>query len=102
MYQQLMTSNPPKFPATFSPNYFSSIAAGPGTAKPLNSTDPMDDGKTIVTSSELSAEDRIFTEEVWYKGSKYAAGDWIHLANPDDPMRPIVGQIFKTWISDGG
>src|ERR1700742_4606027 len=98
MYQQLMTSNPPPTPATFSPIYFSSVPAGPGTAKPLHSADStIEDG---VTTFRISSKDRTFTEEVEYKGMNYTIGDWVHLANPDDPSRPIVAQIFKTWTSD--
>jgi hypothetical protein len=24
-------------------------------------------------------------------------GDWIHLLNPDDPSKPVIGQIWKTY-----
>ena len=26
--------------------------------------------------------------------------DWLHLSNPDDPSRPIIGQVFKCYISE--
>ena len=39
-------------------------------------------------------------EEVNYKGWKLKLGDWVHLSNPDDPSKPIVGQVFKCWTSE--
>ncbi|WFC99085.1 hypothetical protein MYAM1_001822 [Malassezia yamatoensis] len=31
----------------------------------------------------------------WFKGREYHIGDWVHLMNPVDPSRPIIGQIFR-------
>jgi len=44
--------------------------------------------------------DRTFVEEVNYKGWTVNLGDWVHLSNPDDPSKPIVGQVFKCWTSE--
>jgi len=30
------------------------------------------------------------------------SGDYIHLINPDDASRPIVGQIFRTFVPTKG
>lgn len=32
-----------------------------------------------------------------YKGYSYAAGDYVHVANADEPGKPIVGQVFKVF-----
>ena len=36
-------------------------------------------------------------EHVPYKGRFYHVGDWVHVMNPVDPARPIVGQIFRLY-----
>ncbi|KOS15381.1 rsc complex protein [Malassezia pachydermatis] len=33
---------------------------------------------------------------VW-KGKEYRVGDWVHIMNPVDPSRPIVGQLFRVY-----
>jgi chromatin structure-remodeling complex subunit RSC1/2 len=30
------------------------------------------------------------------------AGDWIHIVNPNDPNKPTVAQIFRTWKDPDG
>lgn len=39
-------------------------------------------------------------------GSSHAdtqdAGDWVHIKNPNDPTKPIVAQIFRTWQDGSG
>lgn len=37
-----------------------------------------------------------------WKAQADNAGDYVHLINPDDPSRPIVGQIFKTFVPTKG
>ncbi|WFD19109.1 hypothetical protein MCAP1_001330 [Malassezia caprae] len=32
-----------------------------------------------------------------FKGRNYHVGDWVHIMNPVDPSRPIVGQIFRLY-----
>lgn len=32
-----------------------------------------------------------------FKGRTYHVGDWVHIMNPVDPSRPIVGQIFRLY-----
>jgi chromatin structure-remodeling complex subunit RSC1/2 len=53
-----------------------------------------------VTSFRVSAKDRTFAEEVYYKGWSFRQADWVHVSNPDDPTKPVMGQVFKCWISD--
>jgi chromatin structure-remodeling complex subunit RSC1/2 len=53
-----------------------------------------------ITHHAPPTRDRTFVEEVNYKGWKLRLGDWVHLSNPDDPSKPIVGQVFKCWKSE--
>jgi len=53
-----------------------------------------------VTSHRVLTKDRAFVEELHFKGWKLRIADWVHLANPDEPSRPIIGQIFRCWLSD--
>lgn len=53
-----------------------------------------------ITTFRVSTKDRTFVDEVHYKGWSIRLADWLHLSNPDDPSRPIVGHVFKCWISD--
>ena len=55
---------------------------------------------TAITHRAPPTRDRTFVEEVNYKGWKLKLGDWVHLSNPDDPSKPIVGQVFKCWTSE--
>jgi len=76
----------------------SSIAAGPGNAKPIHSAaSTSEDG---VTTYRIQNKERAFIEEKTYKGITYKPGDYVHLMNPDDPAKPIIGQIFKVYVPD--
>ena len=94
-YQALTSSNPPNGPPYKTTTNWASLPAGPGTAKPLNAAE----GETsrAVTTFRVSTKDRKFVEEVEYRGWKIRVGDWLHLCNPDDPSKPIVGQVFKCY-----
>ena len=92
-YQALTTSTPPSGPPYKTTTNWASLPAGPGTAKPLNAAE----GETsrAVTTFRVSTKDRKFVEEVEYRGWKIGIADWLHLCNPDDPSKPIIGQVFK-------
>jgi chromatin structure-remodeling complex subunit RSC1/2 len=94
----LLTS--PPFPSTPPPTLsnFSSIAAGPGVARPLHSSS---ESSLAVTTFRIPTKDRSFTEELTYKGMTIRLGDWVHLMNPDDTAKPIIAQVFKTWVPEG-
>ncbi len=51
------------------------------------------------TSFRVASKDRQFTAEARHKGMTYRMGDYVHLINPDDPSRPIIGHVFKTYVS---
>lgn len=48
----------------------------------------------------LSLRDKKLLDEVQYKGWTIRIADWLHLSNPDDPSRPIVGHVFKCFVSE--
>ena len=54
-----------------------------------------------MTTFRIPTKDRVFTEELTYKGMTIRVGGWVHLMNPDDPAKPIIAQVFKTWVPDG-
>lgn len=91
---------------------FASIPVGPGKARSVQdmqealragaTQEQVGYGMTAFLDSRLSAKDRMFTEEARHKGVAYRVGDFVQLINPDDASRPIVGQIFKTFVPTKG
>lgn len=53
-----------------------------------------------VTMFRVSSKDRTFVEDLHHKGWTLRLGDWVHLSNPDDASRPIIGQVFRCFISE--
>lgn len=94
-YQALTSSNPPTGPPYKTATNWASLPAGPGTAKPLNAAEG--ESSRAVTTFRVSTKDRQFVEEVEYRGWKIRVADWLHLCNPDDPTKPIIGQVFKCY-----
>lgn len=84
-----------------SANSFASISAGPGNARSLNATADEEAGPGV-TTHRVSTKDREFTEEARQKGLSIKLGDYVHLMNPDDPTRPIIAQVFKTFVPTKG
>lgn len=39
--------------------------------------------------------------ELAFKGWTYRVGQYVHLMNPDDAKKPIVGQIWKIYAVVG-
>jgi hypothetical protein len=98
LYQALTSPTPPPGPPYVSSTNFASLRAGPGTARPLHSSDS--EKHPAVTTFRVSSKDRTFVDEVTYRGSSVKLADWLHLSNPDDPSRPIIAQVFKCYVSD--
>ena len=98
MYQALVSPDPPAGPPYSSNTNFASLPASPGTAKPLHSMGP--EGIPGVTTYRVPTKDRQFIGEIQYKGFTIRLADWLHLSNCDDPSRPIIGQVFRCWLSD--
>ncbi|CAN6654429.1 chromatin structure-remodeling complex subunit Rsc2p [Trichomonascus vanleenenianus] len=40
---------------------------------------------------------RLPLDQVEHRGEVYKVGDWVHIANINDPAKPIIGQIFRIW-----
>ncbi|KAG9015507.1 hypothetical protein FRB94_000112 [Tulasnella sp. JGI-2019a] len=79
--------------------HYSYVPAGPGYAKPLHHAQDSGPG---VTTYRIQNKDRTFIRNVWFKGVEYRMGDYVHLMHPNDPERPIIGQIFKCYVPDSG
>ncbi|KAH9850627.1 hypothetical protein C2E23DRAFT_904961 [Lenzites betulinus] len=92
LYHALTSPAPPQPPYVSSTN-FAALPAGPGYAKPLHEAE----GENRVTMFRVSVKDRKILDEVQYKGWTIRLADWLHLSNPDDPSRPIIGQVFKCY-----
>ncbi|PPQ63542.1 hypothetical protein CVT24_004772 [Panaeolus cyanescens] len=97
LYQALTSSNPPAAPYVSSTN-FAALRAGPGNVKPVHGSDT--EGVPNVTTHRVLTRDRTFVDELNYKGWNIRLADWVHLSNPDDPSRPIIGQVFRCWVSE--
>ncbi|KAI0085714.1 hypothetical protein BDY19DRAFT_896215 [Irpex rosettiformis] len=99
LYQALVSVEPPSGPPYVSTTNFASLPASPGTARPLHSSQETD-GMPSITTFRISVKDRKFVEQVEYKGWTIKMADWLHLANCDDPSRPIIGHVFRCWVSE--
>ncbi|KAI0271698.1 hypothetical protein BC834DRAFT_860890 [Gloeopeniophorella convolvens] len=98
LYQALTSPSPLPGPPYVSSTNFASLRAGPGTARPLHSSDS--EKLPAVTTFRVSSKDRTFVDEVTYRGWSIKLADWLHLSNPDDPSKPIIAQVFKCYVSD--
>lgn len=68
------------------------MAAGPSSSKSGG------EGANF-SSLRMLAKAKTAVDELHYKGWSVKLGDWVHISNPDDPARPIPGQVFKCWTS---
>lgn len=75
-------------------HHHASFTAGPGKAREKDGGDSKDHFLT----REPGYLERKYTSAARWKGLEYKVGDWVHLVNPDDATRPVVGQIWKTYI----
>ncbi|TFK84868.1 hypothetical protein K466DRAFT_664886 [Polyporus arcularius HHB13444] len=98
-YQALTSPNPPAAPYV-SNTKFAALPAGPGTATSLSAPPPEGMTGPALTTIRLSLRDKKLLDEVHYKGWTIRIADWLHLSNPDDPSRPIVGHVFKCFVSE--
>jgi chromatin structure-remodeling complex subunit RSC1/2 len=69
---------------------FASISVGPGNER-----------AAAVAYAIIGSGDRDFVDQISYKGSSYRIGDYVHLTNPDDASKPIVGQICRLFVPHG-
>jgi chromatin structure-remodeling complex subunit RSC1/2 len=95
-----MSSNPPPGPPYHTTTNFAALRAGPGNVKPVHGSGSDEPGTPGVTTHRVLTKDRTFVDELHYKGWSLKLADWVHLSNPDDPSRPIIGQVFRCWVSE--
>ncbi|THV07276.1 hypothetical protein K435DRAFT_742310 [Dendrothele bispora CBS 962.96] len=118
LYQALTSVHfsPPSGPPYVSQTHFAALKAGPGNVRPVHSHSVQDASSssqgnsagssrtqqlaTGVTTHRVPTKDRNFVSEVNYKGWNIKLADWVHLSNPDDPSKPIIGQVFRCWMSE--
>nr|ODN83896.1 hypothetical protein L203_05296 [Cryptococcus depauperatus CBS 7841] len=113
LYNALTSPIPLSLPSSGIPapstTFFASIPAGPGNARSLHEANQEIKAGAVeeqvghgITTFRVGTKDRIFTEEARHKGQSFRLGDYVHLINPDDATKPIVGQIFKTFVPTKG
>jgi len=64
-----------------------------GLAKEPAQMEPGSEGATV-SSGKMQ---RYPVGHVEVNGERYEIGDWVTMRNPNDPDKPIIAQIFKTW-----
>ncbi|OJJ43350.1 hypothetical protein ASPZODRAFT_136195 [Penicilliopsis zonata CBS 506.65] len=55
------------------------------------------DTEYLMEDGRLPLPDGIF-----HKSELWKVGDWVHIQNPNDVTKPIVGQIYRTWQDSEG
>lgn len=45
---------------------------------------------------------RVPIDHIEHMGGVYRVGDWVHIRNPNDESKPIIGQIFRIWAGGDG
>lgn len=53
-------------------------------------------------SDFVDEDGRLPLLEIIHNGEVWKVGDWIHLKNANDPTKPIVAQIYRTWQDPNG
>lgn len=107
LYNALTAPYPLRLPPSGIPppsaTCYASLPAGPGNAKSQHEAATGNNTSGYgVTTFRVGTKDRLFTSEARHKGVAYKLGDFVHLVNPDDASRPIIGQIFKTFVPTKG
>ncbi|KAJ8518925.1 hypothetical protein ONZ45_g4070 [Pleurotus djamor] len=95
LYQALTSHKPPSGPPYTSTQGFAFMVAGPGSSILSNSGVEA----LALPSGRVSLKLKSIVDQLDYKGWSIKLGDWVHISNPDDPARPIPGQVFRCWTS---
>ncbi|ORY80739.1 hypothetical protein BCR35DRAFT_325164 [Leucosporidium creatinivorum] len=95
LYHELTKRRSALDPAPSLSGSLASVSVGPGNAA-IKNEDSTIDAQTGLTS-RVTLKDKIFLESINFKGQVFRSGDWVHLLNPDNPKKPIIGQIFKVY-----
>ncbi|GAA5908307.1 hypothetical protein JCM8208_000372 [Rhodotorula glutinis] len=75
-----------------------SVGAGPGNVQHAKGDESAvgTDFKSRATTRPTT-KDKVFLDGINFKGDFLKTGDWVHLLNPDNPGKPIIAQIWKTY-----
>jgi len=98
IYQEMVSSLSVALPTAGSASNFASIPAGPMHAQASSTPQNPDLG---ATSPQIASEGREFLREFEYRGMMLKPGDWVHLINPADASKPIVGLVWKIFTKAG-
>ncbi|GAA5823811.1 hypothetical protein JCM3770_003011 [Rhodotorula araucariae] len=76
----------------------SSVGGGPGNVQHAKGDEAAigADFKSRATTRPTT-KDKVFLDSINFKGEVLKTGDWVHLLNPDNPGKPIIAQIWKTY-----
>lgn len=55
----------------------------------------------IIVPNSGADKPKIPLDAVTVKNHIYKVGDWVLIKNPNDSLKPIIGQIFRLWSTDG-
>jgi chromatin structure-remodeling complex subunit RSC1/2 len=91
------TSSLPPIPIPSASSH-SFIPAGPGLARPTPDSGKHNYEQYEFTGLRIVTKDRMGTGEARWKGIGWKVGDYVHLVNAEDPSRPIIGQIFRSFV----
>ena len=47
-------------------------------------------------------EGKLPLAEIQSNGETWRVGDWVHIRNANDPSKPIIAQIYRTWQDPSG
>ncbi|GJN88156.1 hypothetical protein Rhopal_001113-T1 [Rhodotorula paludigena] len=103
LYQELTKQSTPAARAAQIANVsaLSSVGGGPGNVQHAKNDDnPMGSDAKSRATTRPTMKDKVFLDSINYKGDVLKTGesrDWVHLLNPDNPGKPIIAQIWKTY-----
>lgn len=85
------------------PGMASDIALFEKEAQRVIEADMARPDKDFVIATAQGAEGalKVPLDLVTVRGHTFKVGDWVLIRNPNDPNKPICGQIFRLWSSDG-
>ncbi|WVN89074.1 uncharacterized protein L203_104290 [Cryptococcus depauperatus CBS 7841] len=110
LYNALTSPIPLSLPSSGIPapstTFFASIPAGPGNARSLHEANQ--EIKAGAVEEQVGHGITTFRANLsglvssCLERQSLCKGDYVHLINPDDATKPIVGQIFKTFVPTKG
>ncbi|KAK6200591.1 hypothetical protein LQW54_009710 [Pestalotiopsis sp. IQ-011] len=75
----------------------------------LAATDLLKQARALAEEENAKPDDQFEDEEgrrpvaeIQHRGEVWKIGDWVHITNPNDLTKPIVAQIYRTYIDKAG